>query len=484
MPDNAQLSAAINSANQAMASGNLAQFQEAIREYNLTYANSVAQLYGNNYGPGNPAPQNASTLAAGQAVGSVGYIPGASGLTAGQTSAELSGLQSSASNAAGLTGVYANPKQSAYTPGTFLRIDPSTYDYNTYKDQLDYVLPSGQLQRVSTQQAQQMGWNGNLGAMNTIPFSTAATLESAPPTNLPQQTEASKTNYANLNTSAQNQAIAQSGVTGMYQAPATVQAPGTDLNGSTFYQLPQADQMAYYYSNGGDWGAAMNKWVTDSNAAITKYYQDRGLPVPTPGAAAPQETMAAQQQYFQQANDLATQYGQYYAPGAPGQQGVAGVNTPQVGQQTLAGNQQQYAQGTGLVSLIAGLQANPFQQQAALGQLKNLLGGQNVAGFANTGTAAGAGTGGVGYLQQMLDDIKSGGASNQTTTDDVLGAIPTPTKLDSVNFFKAPTSTQNLVLTGMQQKYGLDPSDSLNMIKNTLPGFQAPATYGTVKRAA
>jgi len=33
----------------------------------------------------------------------------------------------------------------------------------------------------------------------------------------------------------------------------------------------------------------------------------------------------------------------------------------------------------------------------------------------------------------------------------------------------------------MQEKYGLDPSDSLQQIKNTLPSFQAPSTFGTIK---
>ena len=34
----------------------------------------------------------------------------------------------------------------------------------------------------------------------------------------------------------------------------------------------------------------------------------------------------------------------------------------------------------------------------------------------------------------------------------------------------------------MQEKYGIDPTDSMAQIKATLPQFNAPQTFGTVKR--
>ena len=200
-----------------------------------------------------------------------------------------------------------------------------------------------------------------------------------------------------------------------------------------------------------------------------------------------QETLAAQQQYFAQANDLATQYGTYYQPGMPGQTGVAGVNNPNVGQSTLAAQQQSYAQQMGLISQAASLQANPFRQQQAIGQMSGLLSGGGVASFQAPNTVAGVGTaggntqGGMGYLQQMIDDIRSPGA-NQTSMNSVLDAIPTPTKLDSQSFLRSTPSTQNMVLQGMQEKYGLDPQDSMTQIKATLPQFTAPTLAGAVKR--
>jgi hypothetical protein len=486
-PDTSQLGNSIQGLLQAMASGNASAAQEAIRQFNLTYTNQVADTYGQNFGVGQPAPAGAGTLAQGTATGSIGYIPGYSGLDASQSMANLSGQASTAQGAAGLTGFYQAPSQSQFTPGTFVRLDPSTYDSATYgTTQISYVLPSGQLQRVNIPQAQAMGWNGNLATMPTIPAAQAQALEQAPPSQLPVQTLQGLTGYSNLNTAAQNQAIAQSGVTGMYSAPAQVYAPGTDMLGHTFAQLDPSAQRAYYASNGSDWNAAMQKWANDSNAQITQYYKANNLTLPNQ-AGTPQETLAAQNQYFTQANDLATQYGQYYAPGAPGQAGVAGTNTPQVGQATLGAQQQTYAQQMGLINQAASLQANPFRQAQAIGQMSGLLNGGGVASFQAPNTVAGVGTaggnqaGGMGYLQQMIDDIRDPSA-NQTHVNDVLNAIPTPNKIDSTSFLRSTPTTQNLVLQGMQEKYGLDPTDSMAQIKATLPQFQAPTTMGTLKR--
>ena len=141
----------------------------------------------------------------------------------------------------------------------------------------------------------------------------------------------------------------------------------------------------------------------------------------------------------------------------------------------------------GIIGQAASLQANPFRQQQAIGQMSNLLGGQGVAAFSAPNTVAGVGTqggnqqGGLGYLQQMIDDIKNP-AANQQSMNQVLNAVPTPNKLNSVEFLRAAPSTQNMVLQGMQEKYGLDPEDAKAQIRATLPGFAAPQTYGTVRR--
>jgi len=472
----------------ASASGSMQQFMEMIREFNLNFGNTMATTYGQNFGAGVLAPQTASSLAAQQAGGMLGYIPGYSGLTTGQTQSLLAQQAQTAQAGAGLTGFYAQPGQSQWSPGTFLRLDPNTYDTQQFGDtQLDYVLPSGQLQRVSIPQARAMGWNGDLGSINTLPMQQAVALESAPPSQLPVQTLEGQTTYSNLNTAAQNQALAQAGATGMYTAPATVQPPGTDLNGQAFSSLPQATQQAYYQREGGDWNAAMQAWVNESNANIRQWAQQNGIPVPG-GAGTPQETLAAQQQYATQANQLAQLYGQYYSPLAPGQTATAGVNAPQQGQQTQSMQEQIYRQQLDAINAAAALQANPFRQQQVIGQLGNVLGGGPVASFSAPNTVQGVGTaGGTGpntgmaYMSQMIDDIRGGtNSANSQGVQGVLDAIPTPNKINSNEFLRAAPSTQQMVLQGMQEKYGLDPNDSMAQIKNTLPAFTAPTTFGKI----
>ena len=291
----AQLEQAVQQFTSAVGKGNTAAAQELIRQWNLTYTNTVADTYGQNFGVGQPAPAGAGTLAQGTATGGIGYIPGFSGLDASQSMANLSGQASTQQGAAGLTGFYTAPSQSQYTPGTFVRLDPNTYDTSTYGAvQLSYVLPSGQLQRVNIPQAQAMGWNGSLTTIPTIAAQQAMALEQAPPSQLPQQTLAGMTGYSNLNTAAMNNAVAQSGVTGTYQAPSQIYAPGTNAGGGKFSDLDPQTQRGYFVSNGGDWNAAMTAWVRDSNQAIAAASPGGVLPNQQ---GTPQRTLQAQNQY-------------------------------------------------------------------------------------------------------------------------------------------------------------------------------------------
>jgi hypothetical protein len=166
------------------------------------------------------------------------------------------------------------------------------------------------------------------------------------------------------------------------------------------------------------------------------------------------------------------------------QAGLTGVFQ---GQPTMQAQEQAYKQQLGAITTAAGLQANPFRQAQVIGQLGGLFGGQGVAGFQapnivpGVGTAGGNTRGGMGYLQQLIDDIRDPTA-NQTAAQSVLNAIPTPNKLDSPSFLRASPLTQSIVLQGMQEKYGLSPDDALAQIKNTLPQFQAPTTVGAIRR--
>lgn len=433
----------------------------------------------------NAPPMGTPTLQAGGMTGSIGYIPGYTGVNAGQTSAELSGLAQTAQGSAGMTGFYAAPRQSQYTPGTFLKIDPNTYDYQTHGDQIDYVLPSGQIQRVSLPQARAMGWNGDLGALNTIPFSLAATLESAPPTQLPVQTLQSLSQYANLNAQAQNAALQQAGVTGMYNAPAQIYAPGTNMGGGKFQDLPADTQMAYYYSRGGDWTAAMNGWVADSNAAIQSFNQEHGLPNPNqPGT--PQETLAAQQQYWQQAQQLAQMYGTYYAPNAPGGAVQPGVNAPQQGQQTLGAQQQYWQQGfqeqqlqqqtaQNYLQLMSSLRgpADWAQYQKVLGAtpggMKDLVAaaaGQYVPGAGGTSGTQPQSVTLPGFINQSTGQPGGGTQADQAA----MNSLVAPNQM-APQTWNALNPSQKQLLLGQWEAQGYTQQDAQNLFNQSLPKY-------------
>ena len=408
----------------------------------------------------NAPPMGTPTLAAGQAMGSVGYIPGFTGVNAGQTMSQLSGAQGMAQGAAGMTGYYAAPRQSAYTPGTFVRLDPTTYDTGKYGDvQISYVLPSGQLQRVGQAQARAMGWNGDLGTMNVLPASQAQMLEMAPPQNAPQQTLQGLSQYSNLNSAAVNQALAQAGATGMYQAPATIQPPGTDWGGGKFQDLPQDVQQNYFLSNGGDWNAAMNKWVADSNKAIA------AAGGKAPGAGTPQETLAAQGQYFGQAQNLAQMYGNYYAPGAPGQAAQAGTNVPQQGQRTLAGQEQDYTQWLrAQQQSLAQWQAQQTASQNYMQMMSQLRGPADWAQYQKV----------LGATPQGTQDLVRAAAGQYIPG----GGATTGTQPQAANM-----NTFYNQLTGQQTQPGQQGGQQLQQMQNTLvaPNQMAPQTWNALQ---
>lgn len=264
----------------------------------------------------------------------------------------------------------------------------------------------------------------------------------------------------------ENLAISQAGLTGQYQGQQTQQAQrqaadiGAQTAGLTGYYSPY--QPGSFISDPAS-GAV---YSIGPNGQVAYIGDPRAIPAgarvqAVPGLGGPVQTATG-----------------FVPAGLPG-----GV----LGQQTMAREQQTYAQQMGMIAQAASLQANPFRQQQAIGQMGNLLGGQGVAGFSAPNTVQGVGTaggnnqGGLGYLSQMIQDIRDP-TPNQTSMNDVLNGIPTPNKLNSNEFLRAAPSTQSMVLQGMQEKYGIDPNDALAQIKNTLPQFQAPTTVGAVKR--
>jgi hypothetical protein len=272
----------------------------------------------------------------------------------------------------------------------------------------------------------------------------------------------------------QNFGVTEAGLTGKYQGQQTQQAQLQAYNEAA----QTAGLTGYFQAPGGGPAAAPGlqpgHFVHDPTTNATGIVQSDGTV-----------------KLFTDWN-MAQQYG--YTPGSavttlsPGQ--LASLQAGQAGIQgtpTMAREQQTYAQQMGMINQAASLQANPFRQQQAIGQMSRLLNGQGVAGFSAPNTVAGVGTaggntqGGMGYLQQMISDIQNP-SSNQASMQSVLNAIPTPNQINSPDFLRSAPSTQNMVLQGMQEKYGIDPNDAMTQIKNTLPQFQAPSLSGVVRR--
>lgn len=210
-----------------------------------------------------------------------------------------------------------------------------------------------------------------------------------------------------------------------------------------------------------------NENLQISQAGLTGAYQ--GAP-----------TQAGQLQAQNIAAQNAGLTGYYVAPNGL-QQGTG------QGVMTQAAQNQLYTQQMGAINAAAALQANPFRQAQVIGQAGRVLQGLPTAGFQAPNTVTGVGTaggntqGGMGYLSQLIADIKDPTA-NQQTAQSWLNATPTPNQLDSPSFLRSTPTTQNLILQSMQEKYGIDPTDSLQQIKNTLPQFVAPSTAGTIRR--
>jgi hypothetical protein len=260
--------------------------------------------------------------------------------------------------------------------------------------------------------------------------------------------------------------ISQAGVTGQYQGAPTLAAlkQQADIAAQKLAGA-QADASLTGTYQGQATLASLKQQADIASQQLQNAMTAAGLT----GVYNGQQTQAAQAQQFGQGVTAAGLTGLYN--GAP----------------TLAAQQQAYSQQMGVINAAQTAQANPFRQQQLYGQAAQMFAGNPVPGFQAPGTVAGVGTaggnsqGGLGYLSAMIDDIRSPQA-NQTSADTFLAQTPTPNKIDSQSFLRSNPSTQNIILQAMQEKYGVDPTDAMQQIKNTLPQFTAPQTVGVVRR--
>ena len=138
-----QLGSSIQSLLSAMASGNASAAQEAIRQFNLTYTNQVAEQYGQNFGVGQPGPPARRRWPRAGDGGRRLHPRLTSGTQASQSMANLAG-QAGRAGRGRSDGLVRRAAQSQYTPGTFVAPRPEYVRFrHPGATQISYVLPSG-----------------------------------------------------------------------------------------------------------------------------------------------------------------------------------------------------------------------------------------------------------------------------------------------------------------------------------------------------
>ena|SRR5215471_1183716 len=222
-------------------------------------------------------------------------------------------------------------------------------------------------------------------------------------------------------TQAFNETIATAQQTGMYQGAPTQAA------------------MQYYANTFGTWGA------------------------PTAG----QQSLASQQQAFNQQQALAQMYGQYYAPG----------QAPTAGAQTLAAQQAQQDTAQRYLTLLSQLRgpADWAQYQKVLGatpggmsDLVRAAAGQYIpGGGATTGTAP---------TPVSLQSFVGGIGQSQPNQQAAMNALVPPNQM-APQTWNALTPSQQQVLLGTWESQGYTQQDAQALFNQSLPkyGGQAPS---------
>ena len=202
----------------------------------------------------------------------------------------------------------------------------------------------------------------------------------------------------------------------------------------------------------------------------------------TPGV--PVQTLAGQQQQF--AQQQASQQQQFAQQQASTLQNATLSGLQANGQPTEATRQFNLTQGLAGLTLASNLQPNAFRQAQALYGL-----GQNgetplMAAAAGTGkpvtafqapTLSAADTATLPWLASQ-----TGGntyTANQAT--DWMNALPGPQAVNWTAVGQAGPGATDLVTQGLAQKYGLAPTDIQAIQKQAMPGFSAPSLAGTFK---
>jgi hypothetical protein len=399
---------------------------------------------------------------------------------------------------AGVTGQFAQPLPSQYTPGTVLQAASTTPGLgNAY----GIVQPDGSVQMVTTAALQQTAAQRGLSVQQltqnaqTVDFNTLQRLAQGPPTAAPQPTLAAQQQQF-------GQAQTAAGLTGLFTDPtqnaAALSAQGRTLNGQSWESLSSADQQYWLQYNQNNPTLAAQAWAGAINNAMLK--AGGGQP------QAPVPTLALQQMY-----------GTY--------------GTPTAGQSTLQAQQQAFQQGLGTAQF--GLSVQQAQQQGAqqyLGLLSQLQGpadygrylkvlGSTPAGLQDLVSASagrylpGGGTTGTAPQAQTLQNLVGaatgfgGGGSGssapaQPTAQQVPGAgspgaaspggmnfqnflataqgLPAPNQI-APQAFNALQPSQKQMLGSMFGNLGYAPTDINSLYQMSLPKYAAGTAVGNFR---
>jgi hypothetical protein len=458
----------------------------------MTAANNAAQLAYSQaklQGDADDLAFRKAQAALGQAMGyasSFGYAPGGNWLTwgAGGPTQPPAGTPSMGQIAqgqtltneqlanqiaiSGVTGQFAQPVASQYTPGTVLTA-PSTQP--GMGPAYGIVNADGSVQMVTTealaQTAAQRGTNAQalISSAQPVDWNTLQRLSMGPPTG-------AQTPTMQYQQQQFNQAQQAGELTGLFTDPnqtmAAYNARGQAMNGQTFASLPGDQQQFWLQYNQNDPTKAAQAWAQGTNQALMQ---------------------AGYQPQNQQAPTLAMQtlYGSYAAPTA--------------GQQTLAANEQAYTQwlraqeesraqwtaqqtaAQNYMDLLSRLRgpADWAQYQKVLGatpqgtqDLVRAAAGQYIpGGGATTGVqpqAANLNT----FYNQLTGAQTAGQPSGQDQLSQMQNTLVAPNQM-APQTWNALTPSQQQMLLGVWESQGYSQDDAKALFNQSLPKYATAA---------
>src|SRR5215469_7616694 len=287
---------------------------------------------------------------------------------------------------AGVTGQFAQPLPSNYTAGTVLTAPSTTPGLGPA---YGIVNADGSVQMTSAeglqQTAAQRGTTAQalMSGAQPVDWNTLQQLSMGPPTGPSQQTQAAQQQ-------AYTQAATTAGLTGYFtdpsMQPAALMQQGMNMQGQSFYSLPQSEQQFWLGYNQNNPQLAAQAWAQATNGALQQagYQNPNALPQQTLQAINQAATLSGM--YQGAPTEAAREFNQQQMQQLAEFQQQLGLQQGQLGQQYLStAAQLQGPQNTfQLSNYLRGAQGNP-NVPVYLQSLANNLG---MPAFQATGTTA------------------------------------------------------------------------------------------------